>query len=458
MNTPPPTPQALGELVVELASPPSGLTGPVPFGSLVSASLPSELADAEARPLWTPDLELASILERAVPTPTIADPGPTERFVRVRTDLPASKVRSLVGPEVVRAWRPPQVVPSSAQLAALAPGDPMVLFQGYLEAPIGSFHPTAPARSEWGVNALAVLNRPGGMGEGARLTVLEGGFWLPDGVDTWRHADLPPLHLLWGDNLASWKSHGLKDLGIICAQPNNDVGLRGIANQAQVAPVSLAPPGTGTVDVYDALKTALVNSAWGDVVHLAWTTEVDVTSGTASSPVAVPPQVDPAVRHLIALGTMMGVTIVQASGNHSEDLGAFAPADPAFAGAFSVNIGAPIVGACNAFDGRWKYPSGYGHPVRHFAWGTDVATLDKRPSVPYDGYTSGYDGTSSASAIFSACATVIQGMMQTQRGHKLHPLILRYLLYISGTPPTGGTELSHARMPNLGAAAQLLGL
>lgn len=447
------------DLIVELATPPLHFAGPTRFAELVGLKLPRELAQALARPLFEDDLDLLDELQaRAVAVPSLPAPLPLERFVRLFTELPPEQVQEAAGAAVLRVYRRPRVGPSSISLSALASRDPKVLFQGYLQPPVGVLNTIAPYTSVWGINALEGMFRPGGQGRHARVFVLEGGFDIPDTTSTWLHADLPKLTLAWGENLATWKQHGLSDLGIFAAVPRNDVGLRGIANQATIVPMGLAPPGATDVNVYRALLTTLKMAKPGDVVHIAWTPFVKVWVGAVEVLRAVPPQVDPAVWQLILWATLSGVTVVQAAGNDAADLGTFTPVDSAFASGLANSNGSLIVGACSPKTGSRVGATGHGPPVQFFAWGDWVATLARGVTSPLDSYTALYDGTSAASAIVSACCTVMQGMCRTQFGSSLPPLLLKHILYQTGTPPLFGTTLTGARMPNLGAAARSLGL
>ena len=453
------------DLIVELARPAMFLDGPTVFAELGGPKLPPELARAKVRPL----IELGpgrvdALHARAVPVSGLPEPQRLEHFVRVFTDLHPQQVEAAAGATVRRVYRRPRVGPPSLSLASLSPRDPKVVLQGYLQPPAGLLDPAAPSTSAWGVDSLAVMRRPGGQGRNARAFILEAGFDIPDGSSAWLHTDLPPgMQLAWGENLAAYRAHGLKDLGIFAAVARNDVGMRGIANRAKIVPMGLVPPGQSAVDVYTALAKTLKIASPGDVVHIAWTPYVDVQVGDATSTRAVPPQVDPAVRSLILLGTLAGVTVVQAAGNDCGELGQLSPVNGAFAGAFDADIGSLIVGACSPADGSHVGATGYGSPVLFFAWGAHVATLARSaytasPSVDPSDYTAQYSGTSSASAIVSACCTVLQGMSRTRYGAPLAPLLLRHVLHQTGTPPLAGPALDNARMPNLRGAASLLGL
>ena len=130
---------------------------------------------------------------------------------------------------------------------------------------------------------------------------------------------------------------------------------------------------------------------------------------------------------------------------------------PLYAGRFDrnqFNSRAIIVGAGDGANAR-RSSSNYGSPVDVQAHGTAVTTTgygDLFGSTLNDRYTAAFGGTSSASAIVAAAATVLQGYRKHRARPVLTSLGMAGLLKTTGSPQTVTTSQQIGPKPNLRAA------
>jgi hypothetical protein len=169
----------------------------------------------------------------------------------------------------------------------------------------------------------------------------------------------------------------------------------------------------------------------------------------------VPEELTPASFDAIATATAHGVVVVAAAGNGSVNLD-----DPAYAGAFNRaarDSGALLVAARMSNIEEPQCFSNAGSRVDLHAWGDSVTTtgygdLYVGALNPNDAYTSGFSGTSSASAIAAGAVTSLQGHVRAAFGITLSPEEMRSLLTETGTAQTGSFERPIGVQPDLRAA------
>jgi subtilisin-like proprotein convertase family protein len=148
----------------------------------------------------------------------------------------------------------------------------------------------------------------------------------------------------------------------------------------------------------------------------------------------------------VSIATAAGITVVAAAGNGNVDLD-----DPAHGGLFNRAVrdsGAIIVGAGAPPDtgqpdrSRLSF-STYGSRVDVQGWGSSVTTsgyggLFTGGGDPNQYYTSGFNGTSSASPIVASAAAALQGIRMASGAPPLDPTVVRQVLTDTGTPQQSG--------------------
>lgn len=175
----------------------------------------------------------------------------------------------------------------------------------------------------------------------------------------------------------------------------------------------------------------------------------------------LPAEVDEADFNAIRLASGLGVLVIEAAGNGGFDLDAFSdPAtgrslrrgDPRFR-----DSGAVLVGAARASVPHDRVPfSNYGSRLDCYGWGEAVTTCgygDLSGTNDNDLYTNSFSGTSSASAIVTGAAALLQALHTKQTGFGLEPRAMRALLSDSATgTPQGPNVRGHIGvMPDLKA-------
>jgi hypothetical protein len=389
-------------------------------------------------------------------------PGVTCR--RLYTALAPEEIRAVVAraTERDRAYRPPNMMayflvecPPGSDPEALAkaltswrtvqaayveggptppplvnPGDdPRFPNQGYLD----------PAPD--GIDAEYAWTFAGGDGAGLRFIDMEQGWTL-------NHEDLNAagITLISGLNQAYFY-HGTSVLGELAAVDNT------------IGDVGVVPHATGSVvsqwrtaanyNTADAILTAVSNLGFGDVLLLEAQTTV---AGSSFLPV----EVELAVFDAIRLGTALGIVIVEAAGNGSNDLDTFTDG-----GGHQVlnrgsadfqDSGAIMVGAASSAAPHMRLGfSNYGSRIDCYAWGEniDTCTSDNMHSTTL--YTVGFGGTSGASPIVTGAALAVQGMAQASLGYRYSPARLRAIL----SDPATGTSSGNPAVDRIGVMPNL---
>ncbi|MGE8015340.1 S8 family peptidase [Bacillus mycoides] len=311
--------------------------------------------------------------------------------------------------------------------------EPRLTRQGYLEpAPLG-------------INAPYAWSIKGGDGKGTTFVDMEYG-WL------FSHEDLvnQKIELMSGQNKSEHHDHGTSVLGIVSAE-DNKIGGIGIAPKAKVKVVSQIRD-NGMYNTADAILSAVNNMQAGDILLL----EAQATYEGYGDKNYLPVEVKPDIFDAIRLGTNKGIIIIEAGANGGNDLDQFRDRNgkqvlnrnsPDFK-----DSGAIIVGAASArVPHKRSYFSNYGSRVDVYGWGNAVDTTDAKPrEFMTNQYTSSFSGTSSASPIIAAAAS-IQGITKTNLGKVYTPSQLRDIL----SDPSTGTKSNDPASDKIGVLPDL---
>jgi serine protease len=387
---------------------------------------------------------------------------------RVFSSLPPEHIRALVAraTELDRTYRPPNllsyfVTECEAGMAPLAlvkvfmgwptvqvaylegvpgppPGvnaarNPRSFNQGYLDpAPAG-----IDARFAW-----AEVD-PGGSGEGIQFVDLERGWVL-------NHEDLQAaeIQLISGIN-KDYFSHGTSVLGEVVAV-DNTIGNIGIAPQASAHVISEWRTG----DIYntaDAILDAIAQLSFGDVLLL------ESQYWPAGERRPWPVEVQSAVFDSILLGATLGIVIIEVAGNGAQDLDTYTDAG----GHQTLNrasvgfkdSGAIVVGAASSTVPHMRRPSSnFGSRIDCYAWGENVDTLSTDSyGQATNLYTTSFSDTSSASAIISGAALIVQSVARQKLGRRLSPGQIRAIL----SDPSLGTKSNCPQIDRIGLMPNL---
>ncbi|MGH7713578.1 MAG: hypothetical protein ACREOG_19980, partial [Gemmatimonadaceae bacterium] len=243
------------------------------------------------------DNDIQGLERRAIETDPTYKPVDFTRYVAI--DCP----NGIDPHEVAKALRASRSVeiayveggPTPPPVNAL--DDPRSANQGYLDA--------APD----GIDAEYAWTVSGGDGAGIGFVDMEQGWTL-------NHEDLVAagIGLISGNNSA-WFGHGTAVLGEVVATDNTigDVGATPAATARVVSQWRTAVDYNTT----DAILDAVANMNFGDVLLLEAQTTVPGASGY------MPVEAEDAVFDAIRLGTAVGVAIIEAAGNGSNDLDAY---------------------------------------------------------------------------------------------------------------------------------------
>ncbi len=303
-----------------------------------------------------------------------------------------------------------------------AADDPRSVNQGYLD----------PAPD--GIDAEFAWSVAGGDGAGVAFVDLERGWTL-------NHEDLNAagITIISGVN-QDFFGHGTAVLGEVVAV-DNTLGNVGIATAATARVVSQWRTAT-TYSTAEAIVSAVAVLSFGDVLLLEAQTTFPGVAGY------LPVEVETAVFDAIQLGTALGIVIVEAAGNGSNDLDTFTTA----AGMQVLNRASPdfrdsgaiMVAAASSVAPHT--PMGFtnlGSRIDCYAWGQNIDTTgDGWTGNLTTSYTSFFGGTSGASPIVSGAALALQGMAEAGLGYRLSPGQLRTILAdpangtASASPPT----------------------
>ena len=312
-----------------------------------------------------------------------------------------------------------------------AADDPRWPSQGYLDA--------APA----GIDAEFAWGAGGGDGAGVLFVDLEQGWTL-------NHEDLVAagITLISGVNQA-YTGHGTSVLGEVLAVDNalGDVGIAPAASGRVVSQWRTA----STYNTAEAILSAVDVMDFGDALLLEAQTTVTGVAGF------LPVEVEQAVFDAIRLGTALGVVVVEAAGNGSNDLDTFADAGGNFilnrgSAAFR-DSGAIMVGAASSVAPHTRLGfSNFGSRIDCYAWGQNIDTTgDGWTGNLTNSYTGSFGGTSGASPIVTGAAILVQAMLESSRGYRFSPLQLRAILSnpATGTPSSNPAVDRIGVMPNL---------
>lgn len=306
--------------------------------------------------------------------------------------------------------------------------DPRFTNQGYLQpAPLG-------------IDAFFAWTQTGGDGAGQHFVDVERGWTL-------NHEDLSAtaIPLINGVILATSRAHGTSVLGEVCAN-DNGIGGVGIAPHLQTVAVSSSNDSSLQDAILSAI-TYLTNTVGGSgiiLIEQQWVNYNGLTNMIVEA--------DLSIRTAIRLATQLNHLVVEAAGNGGHDLDAyndpnsgaiFRRGDPGFQ-----DSGAVVVGAASSTLPHAQLAfSNFGSRIDCFGWGENVDTTSSNAIGATNLYTSGFNGTSSASPIVTGAALSVQGMQSAKTGAPFNPATLRAILSDPslGTPSTGQVGV----MPNL---------
>lgn len=266
--------------------------------------------------------------------------------------------------------------------------------------------------------------------------------------------------------VAGYRSHGTNVLGLLASQ-DNGYGTTGVAREASVLTTTVLTAAGYSVASPIVLATVFLGP--GDVILVEQQTqgpnyELDPWA-LGRQRGLVPAEWDPAVHDAILLATTLGITVVEAAGNGSQDLDAseyetllgavpWAPFAWDDSGAIIVGGGASPLSGEPARSRRGG--SNHGSRVDLQGWGDGIVTTggqDANNANLWDQegvnlrYRTGFGGTSGASAMVAGAAASIQGIHRARFGVPLAPGALRALLARTGRP--------QARRPDNPAPAPL---
>ena len=238
---------------------------------------------------------------------------------------------------------------------------------------------------------------------------------------------------------------------------DNKIGGIGVAPSAKGRVVSSLRP--DIVNVADAILDAIAKAPmhWGDVLLLEaqewnWAFPGDVYQ-------LLPVEVTQANYDAISTATSLGITVIEAGANGSNDLDKYITQDSPgkqilnrsskdFRDSKAVMVG----GASSAVPHQRMSWSNYGSRIDVYAWGEniDTSTADAANATNHSLYTTAFNGTSGASPIITGAALIVQGIANATRG-KLFSSQVRNILAKGGT--ASGTPASDkiGVMPNLKA-------
>ncbi len=320
-----------------------------------------------------------------------------------------------------------------------------------------------------------------GRGQNAKLMLIGGGI-RPT------HEDLnEPFiqilnHALASQQTPEFEAHDTAALGVVVADADNGVGIRGIAPYAGYSFVSTDY--TGSHNPANAMSVAGAREMnIGDVMLLefGWCRNLSAGLPDSSYSVAVgsgnsysktnfacmPPDEDPARFAAIKSLTSLGIVVVSTAHNSDVNLdhavfnGRYDSSHPNF-----VDSGAILVGA-KLLNGTRASFSNYGSRIDVSAQGEAITTITtscfagtQHPDTacismagsagdPDQRYTNDYGGTSGAGPIVAGAALVIQSLQKARGGAPILPRVMRQLFRSIGTAQTGGAAKSVGKTPNL---------
>ena len=334
---------------------------------------------------------------------------------------------------------PPLVVPAD---------DPRSINQGYLDP--------APA----GIDARFAWKIPGGDGAGQAVVDVEGGWELA-------HEDLVAhgVTLIGGTNstVLLWRGHGTSVLGELCAA-DNTIGCVGIAPNVASVRVSSIFGSTYA----GAILAALPTMSFGDVMLIELQSLAQQTP--AGDPIYGPIEVIDINYEAIRLATALGIVVIEAGGNGTNNGGTPAVDLDSYTNAAGARIlwrdpsnpdfrdsGAIIVAAASSAAPHMRLAySTYGARIDCYGWGQNVDTLTTDAAGSTTAYRSNFSGTSSASPVIAGAALAVQGVVEAANPtnpSRLSPQQMRAVLSdpATNTAPAPTETTAMGVMPDLRA-------
>merc|ERR1719210_3139639 len=222
------------------------------------------------------------------------------------------------------------------------------------------------------------------------------------------------------------RDHGTASVGI--ALGGDGFGIKGLANKADGYFFSELPA-SGRYNRDRAVAAAVAKVRAGDIVLL------EMQTGNPYGPA----ELTQSIWNIVKMGADAGVVVVAAAGNGNRNLDGSQDASYRARG----DSGSIIIGAGTPSHSKASF-STYGSRVDVQAWGSRVMTSGygkctsfTSSNTPGYRYTSGFSGTSSASAITAAALTLFQSWALKELGAPLTPLRLREILKSTGHPQRG---------------------
>ena len=368
-----------------------------------------------------PDAKIEKLEQRAAEMSSIAQPDLRGMMV--------AKIEGATTEQLVRAAEALRALPE-VEFATLAELNP---------PPPGDYAPPTPnyvshqgyRGANPGLNVDYLWAR-GGKGLGVRYSDCEYGW----DIDHEELVDVPVV-VEAGQTMNSpfGNDHGTSAVGIT-AGGENGYGINGIApnlESVNVYPEISVQQGSRRAT---CIANAIADSDPGDIVLLEMQ-----TSGAGGD--YCPAEYDLSVWVAVKNGGDQGVLVVAAAGNGNQNLDS-APYASYMNRGDSKSI---IIGAGSANTGHNKLSfSTYGNRVNVQTWGESVFTSGYGDFAQLGGdyrqkYTSGFNGTSSASAVAAGSISALQSYALLTLGRPLTPLEMRGLLVQTGYPQGSGGHI-----------------
>lgn len=261
---------------------------------------------------------------------------------------------------------------------------------------------------------------------------------------------------IWSNREGKWVNvglHGLMVLGIVAAHDKYGIAPKTTPYLASEWKKPLGQP--WTENTAEAIVDALMVLEAGDVILIEGQ---QVYKGQN-----LPVEADSMIFEAIVAAHNLGITVIEAAGNNSPkgvDLDDVVLADlddddpNTTRKLFERDSGAIRVAAGTRIGDPTEYErrdtSNYGSGIHCFADGGPLVALDT-PGAAGDSpgdYVRVQGGTSSASAIITGVALMLQGLAR-HHGTVIHPWTLRERLQDRGTPPVQPDDARIGVMPNL---------
>jgi hypothetical protein len=304
--------------------------------------------------------------------------------------------------------------------------------------------PGCDFRYAWTVNAA---------GKGVTVRDIEDSWGALDHEDF--SPSLPDVAYVLDRYSDTYAYHGISIFGMIFAQ-HNGYGVDGGAPGASGRCYSFQTSAT-TQDRPAAMARMVADSKQGEVILL----EMQAYGPDGN---LCPADISQTIWDLTKTATDSGIIVVATAGNG----GANMDASPYAAYLARGDNGVIMVGAGSANTSHTRLSfSSYGSPVHVQGWGQNVVTaslgsnadLADLPSGSPDsmqGYTSVFNGTSSAGGMVAAAAAVLQSYAVSTLGRDLAPREIRTILIATGIPQGAGIAGHIGPLPDLKAAISLL--